>query len=262
MLCVSLHDVAPATWPACRRVLAAVREVAPVPLTLLVVPAYHGRCSALSPDFVAAISELAQQGHELALHGYFHTDRGTPRSPLDWWRRCVYTACEGEFCALDEAEAAERLLLGERWFRANGWPLAGFVPPAWLLGEGAWRALRAHRTLRYVTTLNHVHLLPSGTRIAAPCLALSARSAPRRALSTLWAHAAPYALPAVPLLRLALHPHDADSAPLRRAWQRALDRWLRDRAAVTKAAAVAAVAVQQRPTPANLAANLANKAAP
>jgi predicted deacetylase len=263
MLCVSIHDVAPATWPACQRVLDAVRQVAPVPLTLLVVPAYHGRCSALVPGFVTAMDECVQQGHELALHGYFHADHGTPRSPLDAWRRCVYTAREGEFCGLDEAEAAERLLLGERWFRANGWPLAGFVPPAWLLGDGAWRALRAHRSLRYVTTLRHFHLLPTGPAIAAPCLALSARSATRRAASTLWAAVAPHVLPQRPLLRLALHPHDADSASLTRAWQRALERWLRGRQAVTKAIAAArlALAVQPRPMSATIAANIAGERA-
>ena len=36
-LCVSIHDVAPATWPDCQRVIAAVHAVAPIPLTLLVL---------------------------------------------------------------------------------------------------------------------------------------------------------------------------------------------------------------------------------
>ena len=38
---MSLHDVAPHTWPQCERLLQAVRAVADIPLTLLVVPAYH-----------------------------------------------------------------------------------------------------------------------------------------------------------------------------------------------------------------------------
>ena len=40
-LCVSIHDVAPATWTDCRRVIAAVHAVAPIPLTLLVVPTFY-----------------------------------------------------------------------------------------------------------------------------------------------------------------------------------------------------------------------------
>ena len=132
-LCVSVHDVAPATWRSCQQVLAAVREVAEIPVTLLVVPAYRGQCSALAPGFESAMTDQLAHGHELALHGYFHRDLGVPRSAVDWLRRRVYTAGEGEFWALSRDEAAERLLLGQRWFAANRWPLAGFVPPAWLL---------------------------------------------------------------------------------------------------------------------------------
>ena len=40
-LCVVVHDVADARLAGCERVLAAVREVAPVALTLLAVPRFH-----------------------------------------------------------------------------------------------------------------------------------------------------------------------------------------------------------------------------
>ena len=39
--------------------------------------------------------------------------------------------------------AAMRLLhAGIDWFRCNGWPLHGFVAPAWLLGAASWQPLR------------------------------------------------------------------------------------------------------------------------
>ena len=38
VLCVSIHDVAPATWTDCLRLVQAVRAVADIPLTWLVVP--------------------------------------------------------------------------------------------------------------------------------------------------------------------------------------------------------------------------------
>lgn len=234
-LCVSVHDVAPATWDACRRVLHAVREVADVPLTLLVVPVYHGEPAALDRAFTGELSRLAERGHELALHGYYHRDGGTPCSPVDWLKRRVYTAGEGEFCALAEAEAAERLLLGMRWFDAEGWPLAGFVPPAWLLGEGAWRALLAASRLRYVTTFDRLHLLRQRASISAPCLTFSTRSALRRAAARAWAASARRGC-ADTVLRLSLHPHDADYPALRRAWQRRLAELLRRRVPLTKAA--------------------------
>jgi predicted deacetylase len=232
-LCVSLHDVAPATWCSCRQVLAAVREVADIPLTLLVVPAYWGQCSAMVPGFESAMSDQLAQGHELALHGYFHRDLGAPRSALDWLRRRVYTAGEGEFAALTEQEAAERLLLGQRWFRANRWPLAGFVAPAWLLGPDSWKAVRRSPDLEYVTTFTHIHALHTGESLRAPCLTLSARAPWHRALSRAWAGMA-WRHCTAPLVRLALHPRDAAYPALRRSWQSRLADLLAEREAVRK----------------------------
>lgn len=236
-LCVSLHDVAPATWPYCRNVLEAVQEVADVPLTLLVVPAYHGKCSA-QPEFEHAISEQQSAGHELALHGYFHADPHVPSDIVDWVRRRVYTAGEGEFCALSEEEARERLTLGSRWFAANGWTMAGFVAPAWLLGAGAWRALRASNGLQYTSTLTRLIALPEGQAIRAPCLTYSVRSAWRRPTSIVWNTLLSRATQGSQILRLGLHPFDAESGPVRRSWQRLLKRALKDRTAVTKAECV------------------------
>lgn len=235
-LCVSLHDVAPATWPACRRVLAAIREVADIPVTLLVVPVYRGEPAALAPGFEAAMTQQLEHGHELALHGYYHHDAGAVHSPADWVMRRIYTAGEGEFCALTEAEAAERLHLGLRWFDAQGWPLRGFVPPAWLVGAAAWRALLAQPRLQYVTTFDRLHLTRAHASVRAPCMTFSTRSAWRRGAALAWAAIARRSC-GEPLLRLALHPHDADHGALRRTWQRRLSRWLQTREALTKAAA-------------------------
>ena len=232
-LCVSLHDVAPATWRSCQQVLTAVREVADIPLTLLVVPAHWGRCSALVPGFESAMTDQLTQGRELALHGYFHRDLGAPCSTVDWLRRRVYCAGEGEFAALTEQEAAERLLLGQRWFRANRWPLSGFVAPAWLLGPGSWKAMRRAADIEYVTTFTHIHALHTGQSLRAPCLTFSARAAWRRALSRARAGMAWRHCPA-PQVRLALHPRDAAYPALRRTWQHRLADLLAEREAVRK----------------------------
>ena len=211
-LCVSLHDVAPATWASCQKVLAAVREVADVPLTLLIVPAYHGQCSA-QPEFERAISTQLAAGHELALHGYFHVDRHAPSDLIDWFRRRIYTAAEGEFCGLSEDEARERLTLGARWFAANGWPMAGFVAPAWLLGAGAWRALRARKGLQYTSTLTKLIVLPEAYAIHAPCdLQRSQRLAPPHVDRWTWLLSPRHA--GLEVLRLGMHPHDAESRPV------------------------------------------------
>ena len=172
-----------------------MREVAEIPLTLLVVPAYHGECSA-QHEFEQAMTAQLAAGHELALHGYFHLDPQVPSDVIDWFRRRIYTAGEGEFCGLSEEEARERLTLGARWFAARGWPLAGFVAPAWLLGTGAWKALRTRDGLQYTSTLTRLIALPEAHPIPAPCLTYSVRSAWRRPTSIVWntavvAHHAP-----------------------------------------------------------------------
>lgn len=230
---VALHDVAPATWERCERVLAAVREVADVPITLLVVPAYHGQCSA-QPGFEARMSDHVAAGHELALHGYFHCDPQSPCSVTDWLRRRVYTV-EGEFATLCEREACERIHLGQRWFAANGWPLHGFVAPAWLMSDGSWNAVRANRELLYTSTLTRLHLLRQVTAVRAPCLTWSTRAAWRRFGSLGWNAALLRATRSLPLVRLGLHPDDAQEPAIVRSWQRALARLLEDRRAATKA---------------------------
>ena len=211
-----------------------MHEVAAIPLTLLVVPAYHGQCSAQS-EFEHAIDAQLAAGHELALHGYFHLDPHVPSDVVDWVRRRIYTAGEGEFCGLSEEEASERLTLGARWFAANGWPLAGFVAPAWLLGTGAWKALRARDGLQYTSTLTKLIALPEAQAIHAPCLTYSVRSAWRRPTSILWNTFLSRVTHNAQVLRLGLHPHDAESRSVRRSWQRLLERALTERAAVTKA---------------------------
>ncbi|MCS0584590.1 polysaccharide deacetylase family protein [Massilia pinisoli] len=159
MLCVSIHDVAPATWTDCLRLVEAVRAVADVPLTWLVVPHYHFRPEQ-SPGMEACLNVALERGDELALHGYSHLDTEAAGGGLrSRFLRNVYTRREGEFAALTEAEARRRLELGLEWFAARGWTPTGFVPPAWLLGEGAWRALR-DAPFDYTTTFSHFHCLP------------------------------------------------------------------------------------------------------
>jgi predicted deacetylase len=159
MLCVSIHDVAPATWTDCLRLVEAVRAVADVPLTWLVVPHYHFRPEQ-SLGMEACLNVALERGDELALHGYSHLDTEAAGGGLrSRFLRNVYTRREGEFAALTEAEARRRLELGLDWFAARGWTPTGFVPPAWLLGEGAWRALR-DAPFDYTTTFSHFHCLP------------------------------------------------------------------------------------------------------
>jgi predicted deacetylase len=237
MLCVSIHDVAPATWPDCLRLVQAIREVADIPLTWLVVPHYHFRPER-SAAMEAGLNAALVRGDELALHGYSHLDTEANSGGLRArFLRNVYTRREGEFAALGHDEARRRLALGLAGFAERGWTPAGFVPPAWLLGEGAWQALR-ESAFTYTTTFSHFHCLGGQGKVApvrSPSMVYAARNRSGRWLSPRVADATASMLAESPLVRFSLHPPDARYPELMRHTQRTLERLLASRTAVTKA---------------------------
>ncbi len=238
-VCIAIHDVAPATWPACEALLDLLRHLGTPPTTLLVVPDYHRRGS-VERDlcFVRAIDRRVARGDEIALHGYHHLDDGpAPHSPIEWMTRRVLTASEGEFAALTEHEAAIRIDAGLRLCERLGWNVAGFVAPAWLLGAGA-RAALAKTPLHYTSTHAHLEHIADGRRIAASAISASTRSAWRSWTSRRWLRIASIALRNEPLVRVALHPADVADARVLDAWRARLTALLADRVALTKSAAI------------------------
>jgi predicted deacetylase len=238
-ICIAVHDVAPATWPQCTVLLDLLADLRCAAITLLVVPDYHGRGRiADAPQIVRAIDRCVEYGAEVALHGYFHLDgEPSPRNALDWLRRRVLTAGEGEFSALSAAAAAGRIERGRRELADLGWPVRGFVAPAWLASEGTWQALREAQ-LGYTATHRALFALDGMRRIPAPALSISTRSTWRRAASRTWLRGMRAALRTRPLLRLALHPADANHPQALRDWRRLAELLLEEREAVTKSRAV------------------------
>jgi predicted deacetylase len=234
-LTVVIHDVAPATLPACQSMLAMIAAVAPMPVSLLVVPRYHGAPS--NPAFECWLDEMLAQGHELALHGYTHQDEGVTRGWADHLMRRWYTAGEGEFAGLDEGEAARRLAAGRDWFAAHDWPLHGFVAPAWLMSSGTRQAL-ADQRFAYTATLSRLIELPSQCELPSQSIVFSTRTAWRRASSLVWNRAVAYAQRQSPLLRLELHPTDLAHPAVRASWSGLLADARSDREAMTVADAV------------------------
>ncbi|HEX3897145.1 MAG TPA: polysaccharide deacetylase family protein [Rudaea sp.] len=238
--CIALHDVAPATWPQCARLLSMLDDIGATPITLLVVPDFHG-CGNIENDaaFIAAIEQRIRRGDEIALHGYTHRDdAAVPKSPWQWFRRRVLTASEGEFSALGRDEATRLIRRGLQTMSRLEWNVCGFVPPAWLASTGTREAL-AETALRYTST--HTELIDlRGGSICAPCITASSRSMWRRVLSRLWMRAAAMAMRGAPLVRIGLHPADADHSTITSAWRTLLIELLIDRDPITKMAAVAA----------------------
>jgi len=217
------------------RLRDAIRAVAgSIPLTWLVVPRFHGSEDD-SPAMEAQLGAALARGDELALHGYTHLDLEPAQGGLgSQFLRAVYTQREGEFAALAEGAARRRIELGLAWFAERGWTATGFVAPAWLLGEGAWRALRSF-PFAYTTTFSRFHLLPDGPALFSPSLVYTARNRAGRLLSPLAAQAGAALLAGAPLVRLSLHPRDAHHPALLRHAQHLLERLLAARVAVTKA---------------------------
>jgi len=238
-LCIAVHDVAPATWPQCARLLDLLRGLGDPPVTLLVVPDYHNRGRIdHAREFVRAVEQRIGRGDELALHGYDHLDRAAPpRTPGAWLRRRFLTAGEGEFSALSLEDAHTRIDSGLEVFERLGWHADGFVPPAWLASPGTREALQRF-SLRYTSTHTHLIDLRTGIRHCAPCLTASPRSSLRRRLSRLWLTTTAALTAQTSLLRVGLHPGDAQHADLLDCWRRLLTRLLRTRTALTKSQAL------------------------
>lgn len=235
-LCVSIHAVAPSHWPACARLVAATRAVAPVPITLLVVPDFHERDARVPAEFRRALDAYLASGHELALQGLHHRDDSPPPVALaDILRRRLHGRGEGEFAALPELEARARLIRGREWFRRHAWPLWGFVPPAGLLSQGAARAVRT-LGFRYTTSVGAFHALAPARTVRAPCIAWGARGGATRHLAMAWNETVARAARSAQVWRLALHPADAAHRDVLRQAQRLLEAALLERTPLTKVA--------------------------
>ena len=231
-VCVVLHDVATSTRAACQRTLNAIAQVGDVPVTLLAVPRYHGETP--TREFEDWLGQRARAGNEIALHGWTHRDELPTDGVVDRLRRNHYTRGEGEFFALTEDDARARIGQGLDWFRARGWPVHGFVAPAWLLGDGAWRALEG-QGFDYTATLRELVHLPGKERVASQSVVYSTSSAWRRQSSLIWNGVVAVMERRNPLLRIELHPRDADFAAVRESWQTILRHALRSRRPVTVA---------------------------
>ncbi|SHN19483.1 hypothetical protein SAMN05216593_112129 [Pseudomonas asturiensis] len=221
-----LHDVAPHSWTMYEPFVSAVDQLGGVNMTWLVVPDFHRR-SPITDDirFQHRLSERLDRGDELALHGYCHCDESpAPRTLRDYFMRRIYT-WEGEFYCLDVRESLARLEAGIEVFHQLDWPLHGFVAPAWLMSEGTREAL-CQLPLSYTSDPQHLFVLPDFTALEAPGLVWSARSAWRRAASSLYCSAREHQLQDAPTLRLGLHPVDMLHESSRDYWLELLTRLL------------------------------------
>lgn len=233
--CVSIHDVSLPTWIGCRQLLQRLPVLNELPLTWLLVPDWHrqGDCAGQSAaTFRDAITLMQARGHELCLHGYTHRD-DQPAGWRDGWQRRVLTRSEGEFAALDEAAARERLCLGQRWLAARDWCAQGFVPPAWMINAQAIKAVR-DAGFDYLGLYRGWRRLADGKSIGAPTITYSTRHPLGDALWRGYQDGLLLRECRVPVLRLALHPADLRRPGNLAHARRLIERWLRYRVPLTE----------------------------
>ncbi len=217
-LVASLHDVHPGSFAAVRAQAGFLSARGVDRFTLLVVPDYHGR-GRFDADagLVGWLRERQAAGDDIVLHGFRHwigpEDAG--RGLGAWYWRRVYTANEAEFLRLPLARARELLARGREMLEGAGLRTAGFIAPAWLLGEEARAAVWALE-FGYTTTISRV-LYRDGREVRARSLCWSSRAAWRRLGSRVWNGALWRRLRRAgsPVARLALHPRDLEHPAMR-----------------------------------------------
>jgi uncharacterized protein len=222
---VSVHDVAPATF-ACVEAWTDLLDVRGVRSTLLVIPGPYGGTSLTDdPRCAAWLRGRAAAGDEIALHGWEHRSL-TPHRSLARAAsgRVIARGC-AELWDIHPAEVAPRLSRGRRVLTGAGLEVDGITPPGWLasrttIGVAAALGFRYLATQWRILDLRDqrvVHLPAVSHRPGSRLEGLAARSLDR------WARAA---LAGGRGLRLALHPRDVETKPLRDTTLRVLDAFL------------------------------------
>lgn len=225
-LLVAIHDVAPPHLARVRLLREHLVRWGVGRATLLVVPNHHGEAPlADDPETVRWLRERVAAGDEVALHGYYHQQRGPVTGLCNRLRAALLTAGEGECLAQSAADRARMLAEGRAEIeRALDAPVRGFVAPAWLEPSGFGAHLRAATFGWHEGALWVEHRRGSRwLRRRGPVIGFATRTRARERAALAWARLIPPLLSRLARwrsgfpLRVAVHPADVGSpAVLRR----------------------------------------------
>jgi predicted deacetylase len=207
-LLLSLHDFHPESRRAIEDQLEFCLQRCPGHASILVIPEYHhGKSVESCAASLRCLEAWQKEGHDLAVHGYFHDRKGLPEDSWLWTR--LYTNQEAEFYHLNPAEAESRLDRALAIWRRQGWSAKGFVAPGWLMDTSMENTLRL-KGFAYTCRLTEVLHLADGSRDRAWAGTYSLRSAWRRELARRWQPIWKALWAGRPLVRLSLHPSDLE----------------------------------------------------
>ena len=148
------------------------------------------------------------------------------------WVTRHYTAGEGEFFDLTEAEAEPRLDRALAEFTAAGFLPKGFIAPAWLMGWDAELAVRS-RGFDYTTRIAAVTDLKNNLVYHSRSLVYSVRAFWRRQVSLFWNSLVLHRVRYWPLVRVGLHPPDWQYPLIKNHALRSIGRALKTRPVMT-----------------------------
>jgi len=213
-LLASIHDVSPRSESAFDALHARFTELGIERPALLVVPDHWGEAP-IRPGtpFATRLRALGDAGHEIFLHGWFHRDTAEHGGVASFKAKHM-TAGEGEFLGLSEAEAERRIRHGRVLLEdIIGRPIAGFIAPAWLYGEGARAALKATGIAMAEDHWRVWNPISGATLAKSPVITWASRTRMRR-WSSLAVAAVARTVPLPSVMRLAVHPGDVTSPAL------------------------------------------------
>ena len=229
-LLVSIHDVSPRFEREVDLLAERLaRHVGPAHFAMLVIPDHwRGAPIAGNAAFGRRLRDWADQGIEMFLHGWSHKDETPATQGFAAIKGKHMTAGEGEFLNLPHAEALARMREGKAMVEDTiGRPVAGFIAPAWLYGEGAHTAMRE---VGFALAEDHMKVWrPATGEVLAkgPVITWASRSKPRIASSLFAAALGRAALPFTRTIRVAVHPGDTTVPALLASIDRTLDRFAR-----------------------------------
>ena len=209
LLLASIHDVSPRFEGEIDRLLELLQPHVGDRLAMLVVPNHWGEAPLVAGSaFATKLRSWADGGIEMFLHGYFHRDNIQHKAGADRLKARFMTANEGEFMALSREEAGARISEGRSLVEGViGRPVAGFIAPAWLYGDGALKAI-SDAGLALAEDHFRVWSPATGEQLArGPVITWASRTRARLASSLAAAAALRTLSPDV--LRIGVHPPDA-----------------------------------------------------
>lgn len=210
LLLASIHDVGPAFESEVDQLAELLeRRLGSPRFAMLVVPDHWGAnpLQAGTP-FATRLRGWADSGIEMFVHGWYHKDL-SEHAGIARFKSQHMTAGEGEFLGLAESEAARRMREGRDLIEGiTGRPVAGFIAPAWLYGEGARAALASSG---FALAEDHLRVWQPGSEeilARGPVITWASRSTMRTASSLGFAALARMALHPLQTVRVAVHPGD------------------------------------------------------